>query len=307
MKDTKDTNETHVNRTYKSTVFAMLFTEKENLLELYNAISGKHYTDPELLEVNTLENAIYMSMRNDISFVVDGRLSLYEHQSTDNPNMPLRNLLYVSDIYSRLTRTDDLYGSRVVRIPEPRFVEFYNGTKELPERYERKLSDAYANPTDSPALELKTTVLNINPGKNPKLMNKCRTLQEYMIFVSKVRELKKNLPLAQAMEQAVTECIHNDILTDFLHKNRSEVIKVGIYEYDEELHIQNERAYAREEGLTQGLANGLHQAALIQKHLNSGDSPAQIADLLNIDLETITNYCRLLSDTDAGHPSPNVP
>ena len=131
------------------------------------------------------------------------------------------------------------------------------------------------------------------------------------VYKRQVRELRKNLPLAQAMEQAVTECIHNDILTDFLHKNRSEVIKVGIYEYDEELHIQNERAYAREEGLTQGLAqglvNGLHQAALIQKHLNSGDSPAQIADLLNIDLETITNYCRLLSDTDAGHPSPNVP
>ncbi len=298
-------------RTYKDRIFRMIFKEKREFLELYNAINDTHYTNPDELIVTTLDNAIYLGMKNDISFLLHDTLSLYEHQSTDNPNMPLRNLLYVSDIYSRLTRTDDLYGSRVVRIPEPRFLEFYNGTKELPERYERKLSDAYANPTDSPALELKTTVLNINPGKNPKLMNKCRTLQEYMIFVSKVRELRKNLPLAQAMEQAVTECIHNDILTDFLHKNRSEVIKVGIYEYDEELHIQNERAYAREEGLTQGLAqglvNGLHQAALIQKHLNSGDSPAQIADLLNIDLETITNYCRLLSDTDAGHPSPNVP
>ena len=82
-----------VNRTFKSTVFIMLFEDKKNLLELYNAISGKHYTDPELLEINTLENAIYMSIKNDVSFLIDGRLSLYEHQSTYNPNLPLRFLL----------------------------------------------------------------------------------------------------------------------------------------------------------------------------------------------------------------------
>ena len=119
MKDTKDTYETHVNRTYKSTVFAMLFTEKENLLELYNAISRKHYTDPELLEVNTLENAIYMTMKNDISFLIDGRLSLYEHQSSHNPNMPLRDLLYVASIYSRLTQDANLYGTKLIKLPTP--------------------------------------------------------------------------------------------------------------------------------------------------------------------------------------------
>ena len=213
--------------TYKDRIFRMIFKEKREFLDLYNAMNGTHYTNPDELTVTTLDNAIYLGMKNDVSFLLQDTLSLYEHQSTDNPNMPLRNLLYVSDIYSQLTRTADLYGSRLVRIPEPRFIEFYNGTKELPERCERKLSDAYANPTDSPALELTTTVLNINPGKNSKLMEKCRSLQDYMIFVSKVRELRKEFPLAQAMEQAVTECIHDGILADFLYKNRSEERRVG--------------------------------------------------------------------------------
>ena len=122
-----DTNATHVNRTYRSTVFIMLFEEKENLLELYNAMSGKHYTDPELLEVNTLENAIYMSIKNDVSFLMDGRLSLYEHQSTYSPNLPLRFLFYISNLYSGMTRNENLYGTRAVQIPIPEFIIFYNG------------------------------------------------------------------------------------------------------------------------------------------------------------------------------------
>ena len=116
-----------VNRTFKSTLFIMLFADRKNLLELYNAITGKHYADPELLEINTLENAIYMSMKNDVSFLIDGRLSPYEHQSTKNPNLPLRFLLYISHLYSRLTVKANLYGETIVRIPAPEFIIFYNG------------------------------------------------------------------------------------------------------------------------------------------------------------------------------------
>ena len=61
------------NRVYKATIFAMRFEDKEHLVELYNAVSGKQYTNPEMLEINTLENAIYMAMRNDISFLIDAR------------------------------------------------------------------------------------------------------------------------------------------------------------------------------------------------------------------------------------------
>ena len=99
------------NRTYKSSVFVMVFQEKKELLELYNAVSGKHYEDPEELETNTLDNAIYMSIKNDLSFIIDSRLSLYEHQSTYNPNLPLRCLLYVADIYSKIALHKDIYGS----------------------------------------------------------------------------------------------------------------------------------------------------------------------------------------------------
>lgn len=103
--------EVTANRTYKSSVFIMVFQEKKELLELYNAVSGKHYEDPEELEINTLDNAIYMSIKNELSFIIDSRLSLYEHQSTYNPNLPIRYLLYVADIYSKMTLHKDIYGS----------------------------------------------------------------------------------------------------------------------------------------------------------------------------------------------------
>ncbi len=132
-----------VNRTYKSTVFIMLFEDKKNLLELYNAVSGKHYQNPELLKINTLENAIYLSVKNDVSFVIDARLSLYEHQSTYSPNLPLRFLFYISSEYSAMTRDANLYGTQIVKISPPQFIIFYNGEKEQPERKVLKLSDMY--------------------------------------------------------------------------------------------------------------------------------------------------------------------
>ena len=139
-----------VNRTFKSTLFIMLFEDKKNLLELYNAITGKHYADPELLEINTLENAIYMSMKNDVFFLIDGRLSLYEHQSTKNPNLPLRFLFYISHLYSRLTVKENLYGETRVQILAPEFLIFYNGRDkirayteemELPEAVDRAIDE----------------------------------------------------------------------------------------------------------------------------------------------------------------------
>ena len=133
-----------VNRNYKSSIFAMLFSDRKELLGLYNAVSGKHYSDPELLEVNTLENAIYMAIRNDLSFVIDSRLSLYEHQSTYSPNLPLRMLMYLADLYADITKEDNLYGRKKVLIPPPQFIIFYNGEEEQPDRQVLLLSDLYS-------------------------------------------------------------------------------------------------------------------------------------------------------------------
>ena len=130
-----------VNRQYKSNVFALLFKNKKELLSLYNALNHTHYTEEEDLEVVTLENAIYMSMKNDLAFLLDSRLSLYEHQSTPNPNMPLRDLFYVSKEYERIIEKKSLYSRRRIQIPAPHFVVFYNGIEPQPERQLLKLSD----------------------------------------------------------------------------------------------------------------------------------------------------------------------
>ena len=135
-------NEVKVQRNYKDTIFRMLFKDKENLLSLYNALNKTDYTDVEGLEITTLENAVYMNYKNDVSFVFDYELMIYEHQSTVNPNMPLRDLFYVADTLQKKTYNKDLYGSKLVQIPTPRFVVFYNGVTYQPERQTLKLSDA---------------------------------------------------------------------------------------------------------------------------------------------------------------------
>ena len=159
-------------RAYKDRIFRMIFKEKRALLALYNAMNDTAYQDPEELVITTLENAIYLGMKNDVSFMICDRLFLYEHQSTKNPNMPLRNLLYVADLYSVLTKDMFLYGELPVAIPEPRFVVFYNGEQKMEERSVLRLSDLYHPRTEHPYLELETLVLNINKGYNAELMEK---------------------------------------------------------------------------------------------------------------------------------------
>ena len=243
------------NRMYKSRIFAMLFSDRNELLKLYNAINGTSYDDPDLLQVNTLENAVYMSMQNDVSFIIDMRLNLYEHQSTYSPNLPVRYLLYVADVYSDYTKDMNLYGTKAVKLPTPRFVIFYNGQAEQPDRKELKLSELFSIPDADPSLELKAVMLNINKGHNRKLMETCRTRQDYAEYTFRVREYAAEMPLDLAVEQAITECISEGILADFLRKNRAEAKKVSIYEYDEERHMRQ----TREEGMEEGYANGFSQ------------------------------------------------
>ena len=306
-----NTNAAHVNRTYRSTVFIMLFEEKENLLELYNAMSGKHYTDPELLEINTLENAIYMSIKNDVSFLMDGRLSLYEHQSTYSPNLPLRFLFYISNLYSGMTKDENLYGTRKAQIPTPEFVIFYNGEEERPERETLKLSDLYTfrekDKEDGKTgkadfkLELKAELLNICGDNNKALKEACRTLREYAVFTDKMRKYTKTMDIQAAAERTIEECIQEDILREFLTKHRAEVRTVSIFEYDQEKHMRQEREQAWEEGREAGFAEGEAKGKAagftegernklseqIQKKLRKGKTVAQIADELEESPEVI--------------------
>ena len=224
------------NRKYKDTIFRMLFSDKKNLLSLYNALNGKDYRDCDKLEIVTLENAIYMSMKNDLAFILDLALFLWEHQSTYNPNIPLRDLMYIAKEYEKYIKEKgiSLYSNRQQKIPAPQFIVFYNGNRKIGERMEHRLSDAYGTSSGEPALELKVLVININEGYNQKLMESCQILKEYAQYVSKVRTYKKTLKLNEAVEKAVEECIQEGILREFFLKHRAEVVAMSIFEYDRE-------------------------------------------------------------------------
>lgn len=278
------------NRMYKSRIFAMLFSDRNELLKLYNAINGTSYDDPDLLQVNTLENAVYMSMQNDVSFIIDMRLNLYEHQSTYSPNLPVRYLLYVADVYSDYTKDMNLYGTKAVKLPTPRFVIFYNGQAEQPDRKELKLSELFSIPDADPSLELKAVMLNINKGHNRKLMETCRTLQDYAEYTFRVREYAAEMPLDLAVEQAITECISEGILADFLRKNRAEAMEVSIYEYDEERHMRQTREEGMEEGYANGFSQGIEQGITqtVINLLKSGLlTDIQIREITGLDQEQL--------------------
>lgn len=293
MENTGHHDQPKANRTFKASIFEMIFSDKNRLLELYNAVNGTDYKDPDLLKVNTLKNAIYMAVRNDISFVIGSRMSLYEHQSTYSENLTLRFLFYVSDLFSSITRDINLYGRKGVKLPAPRFLIFYNGEEEMEERKILRLSDLYSQREENPALELEAVMLNINQGHNQKLLDDCRTLKDYAEYTARVRKYAREMELDDAVERAITECIREGILADFLKKNRSEAKKVSIYEYDAEKHIRMEREDAMAEGLEKGIALGTERGRRetlqrqIEKKRRKGMNAAEIAEILEEEEETI--------------------
>lgn len=270
-------------RNHKSTVFTMLFQNPENLLSLYNALNGSNYTDINEMQVVTLEKAIYMSMKNDTAYLLRNTLQLYEHQSTINPNMPLRFLSYVTREYEKLLAGKSIYGRKPLQLPAPNFVIFYNGTDKEAERKILKLSDLYIKPVKKINLELCAELININQGYNEKLKESCRILWEYSVFVEKVREnIRKKMEIKEAVEEAVKICIRENILKDFLLENHEEVLSVSIFEYDQEKELQllreSEYNYGVEKGIEKGIVQGCKEERVrLLKNLLSN----------NIDLDII--------------------
>lgn len=272
-------------RNYRDTLFRMLFRDKERLLSLFNAVNGTHYDDPEELVITTLEGALYLGMKNDVSCMIDMMMQLYEHQSTVNPNMPLRNLFYVSDLLQKYIYEEglDIYPRKQIKIPTPKFVVFYNVAEEQPERKEICLSKAFAANTGEINLELVVLQLNINKGKNEELKEICQTLQEYAEFTERVRIHRKEMPLEDAIRTTIDECIRDGILKEFLLKNKAEVYHMCLYEFDVELHERVLREEEREEGVQEGklLAKQVFKAFL------SGKTPEDIAKEMDIPLEEV--------------------
>jgi len=265
----------------------MLFSDRKNLLSLYNAISGAHYDNPEMLEIVTLENAIYMGMKNDLAFIIDTDLFLYEHQSTYNPNMPLRDLFYISSEYQKLVDKKSLYSSILQKIPAPQFIVFYNGTEKRKDSWVNHLSEAFENLPGNPKLELEVLTININEGHNEELMEHCQTLKEYAKYVNCVRKYARELELNEAVKLAVDECIRNNILSEFLRANKSEVISMSIFEYDKEEEERKLRKAEYEAGVAAGFNNGIDTAkkdaaiAFAELHV----PVEQIASALQVNVE----------------------
>ena len=287
MNKTIEYQNVHENQRYKDVLFRMIFKEKEDLLELYNAVNGTNYQNTEELEVNTLENVLYLGMKNDISFLIGCTMNLYEHQSSRNENMPLRGLLYFARLFETYASENglDIYSSTLQKLPTPQYIVFYNGTKEEPDERILRLSDAYIK--EGGCLECEARLLNINYGRNKKLLEKCRRLEEYAIFISKVRAYMdaENMTRKQAITRAMDDCIHEGILEDILIKQRSEVLGVLLSTYNKELHEKCIKEDAYKEGKEDGAREMLRSQ--IQKKLAKGKTVEEIAEDLEEGVETI--------------------
>ena len=281
------------NKEYKSDVFSMLLQDKKRAMEIYNAINGTDYDDPELVEMTTLDDKSFsLTVRNDASFILDANLSLYEHQSTYCPNMPLRDLLYFASIIQKQIKAQkrDIYGGRILKIPVPHFVVFYNGKEDAPDQYDLRLSDAFEKETEDPEIELVCHVYNINSGKNTPLLSKCQTLREYMYFVDMVRknnEISGNLE--DAIEKAINQCMEENVLRDFLAQHREEVMHVMTLDYTFERRLEMQRAEAIEDGERIGkeIEKEEKLSEQIRKKIQKGKPLDQIADELEEVPETI--------------------
>ena len=269
-------SENKVNTQHKDRFFKKVFEAKEDLLSLYNAINGTEHNNPEDIEINTIENFIYMGMKNDVSFLIANVMNLYEQQSTINPNMPLRGFLYFADLYRKLFGNHtDLYSSRCIPLPTPQFVVFYNGEDKEEDRRIMRMSSAYsAVINEQAAIECTAILLNINYGHNKEIMQKCKKLEGYAILIHKIRQyIKDGMQKEDAVDQAVDECIDGGILADILEKHRSEAKSMILEEYDEELHIKNEKEISFEDGLRQGMQQGMKQG--MQEGMKQGMQQGQ--------------------------------
>ena len=256
--------ETNTNREHKSSVFSKLFGTPEILRELYSALGGVDVPADAIVDINTLSEVLYMEQINDLSFTIDDKIIvLIEHQSTINDNVPIRLLMYVARVYEKILDCENLYQKKLVKIPTPQFFVLYNGKEDYPDHKELRLSAAFKNVegftllgADGLPLELVVQVYNINHGRNSEILAKSETLGSYSVFMGKVDEYKKELPLDKAIKAAVKYCIENDILKQFLREHASEVINMLTDNITVEQFVAIRCREAREDGREEGREEG---------------------------------------------------
>lgn len=283
-------------RTHKDRLFHRLFSEKENALSLYNALNGTNYGMEDGLKIVTLEDAIYLTMKNDVAVCLCDSINLWEQQSSVNPNMPLRGLMYFSKEYEGWLSANQkyIYGEKLIKIPAPKFYVLYNGEEQMPEREEYRLTDAFEHP--SPGYEWTAYMVNINSGNNPQLMKRCKVLNDYTEFITQIRERQKaGETIEEAVNEAMKYCIENDCLKTYLLKNRGEVMSMILTEYDEKMYKKTLLEEGIERGIGIGKAQGIELgkkqtvalANTIFKLYKAGGSYEEIARSLGVSIEQI--------------------
>jgi predicted transposase/invertase (TIGR01784 family) len=283
-----------VNTKYKDSVFSSLFSDPGNLKELYSALGGVTLPPDIPIDINTLSGVLYMDQINDISFTIDNRLVvLLEHQSTLNPNMPLRLLIYIAHIYEKIIDRKKMYQTSLEKIPTPEFIVLYNGKKTYPDRNTLRLSDAFKDAASlkgvnlPQSLELVVQVYNINSGHNVELLQKSGTLGGYSFFIEKIREFEKTMPREEAMQSAIKYCIDNNILKSFLETQGSEVLNMLLTEWNIEEAKEVWWEEAKEEGREEGKEEGKMEIA--RNAFAEGATIEFIQKITGLNTETIQN------------------
>jgi len=277
-----------INSKFKDSVFTMLFNDHALLRELYCALEGVTLPPDAPVSINTLENVLFLEFNNDISFEIDGKVVvLIEHQSTINPNMALRLLLYIGRIYEKIVKGRNLYSTKKITIPRPEFFVLYNGPDPYPDEQIMKLSDAFEKVealglAEKLSLELVVRVLNINEGRNSEIADKCKKLSEYSAFVAKVRVFHQELgSMEEAVKSAINYCQKHDILKEFLEQHAAEVLNMLLTEWNTEDAI----AVAREEGMEDGRIN--EKLAIARNLLTKGSTLEFVSEITGLDMEEI--------------------
>lgn len=248
-----------IKRSYKDGVFRQLFNDKEKLIELYNALSGRSYSKDTEIEIVTLEDALFGDIKNDLSFIMDNRfIVMIEHQATVNPNMPLRMLSYAAREYERRGLTKKVYSRRRIEIPTPELYMLYNGAEDQPIMQELKLSDAYIAKCGKISLEARVKVINVNYDKGADILKRCKTLNEYSMFIHMIRERQQEKGLQKAVEESVRECMRKGILTEFLERNGGDIVSLVRIE----LTREECEAIREEDGYVRGLEDGLNEGRI---------------------------------------------
>ncbi len=291
-----------INEKYKDRLFSFIFGREGNkawTLALYNAMNGTDYTDESAIEITTMSDTVYMGMKNDVSFIVSDMLSLYEQQSSYNPNMPVRQLMYLGRQYDRYIEEtkQNIYGSKQMHLPVPQLVTFYNGDSDIEDKI-LNLSDSFEKNGEMSDVQVRVRMINIANNPDKDLLRACRPLGEYSWFVEKVKEKKrdKGVSLEEAVDETIDEMPEEFQIKEFLKKNRTEVKNMCLTEYNEAETMQRFKEEGREEGREEGIAEGaaIRDEQKITEMLQSGRSPEAISDFCGYPLKQVLSVRKKL-------------